>query len=88
MTKYISFSKHSIAITPPIRVTEIGRKLRGSFSLNGLKSQLNPGEVVVGHYYNGSFWSSPVMQEDYVFDTFESSSLESAYYAVNVECVD
>lgn len=68
----------------PGRLETIGRELHGSFTLSGLTRQLQPGEIVVGKYFNGTYYLYPILDTDRDFRNHEAQSIESSYYAVKI----
>lgn len=70
---------------PPWRLKEVARPLNGSFSIEGLLSQLNPEEVLVGCFTAISHQTCPVLENRYQLDQFESGSFDSTFWAVPKE---
>jgi hypothetical protein len=61
---------------------QLGRRLNPSYTLQGLRDQLRPGEVLIGEYYNGAYVSRPLLDSEEVFAYHEQDAVSSTYYAV------
>ena len=69
-------------LNPPNKVLEIGRKLHGSFTIEGLMKQLQPGEVICGYFFNGEYHTAVKLDSQNLFDEFDGKSLEAEFFAV------
>lgn len=69
--------------TPPETLPVVGRSLNGSFTIQGLQSQLQPGEFLMGLYFNGIFNTAPWIESEEIFTHFEVSSIGTSYYAID-----
>ena len=58
------------------------RPINGSFTFKGLVKQLQPGEVLVGAYYNGAYYLYPILESERQFMDHESTAIESRFYAI------
>lgn len=68
---------------PPETLPAVGRRLNGSFSIEGLQNQLKPKEFLIGSYFNGSYTTTPWIENAKMFNEFESKSIDTSYYAVD-----
>ena len=67
------------------KLNSVGRRLMGGFSFDAVSRQLNPGEYLIGSYFNGVFRTAPWISDSNVFEYFESTSVDVEYYAIKEE---
>ena len=71
--------------TQVAELPSVGRRLNGGFSFESVNGQLQPGEYLIGCYFNGAFQTAPWITDSSLFSHFEETSISSEYYAVKEE---